>query len=407
MTTSTGRIGVSRIAAFCVAACVLAAFGIWQCAVAAGGDAHDFHLYEAGVAAMRAGEDPYAAGVIERHGAAIDLSFVYPPLATLALAPLTDLGVAGAMAAYAACLLLACALLHRTFAPRGAPWLCGLLAFAATGFALARWNFQTGNLGLAELLGFALAAVALHRGRFLAFAVLIGALALFKLLPICFGLLLLPAIRRQQVPWHAALWPAVVLLLLLGISFAIEPSLTASWWDMLAGGVAGKHTPLHEQTSGNNNPTFVLLLADLIALEPGIGSGDAAALLLAAIGLGTLARALLGVMRREDSRDVVPLLTVALLLCWPRLKPYGYGYAFVAVVVWAGRATPRQALLLLALLGAVPAVMPWMPNLPIDALQLMKRNHLAVLLLLTGTLMACTPRAARSGSDAPSGTGSF
>lgn len=372
---------------FCVLALVLAVFGVWQCVVAAGGDAPDFRILEAGAAAHRAGEDPYQASIIERYGGG-KLSYVYPPLALHGLTHLADLGFPAAAFVYALCLLAGCGLLGWVFLPRRGLWYLGLAAFAATGFAVARWNFQTGNLGLVELFLFAVACIALQRRRLLVFAATIGVLAFVKLLPICFLILLLPLVRRREAPAHALLWPLAVCAALHAASYALDPELTAGWWTMLTGSADGQHTPLHERTSGNNTPTFVLMLADLVALEPGFGLGDVTMLVLLSVASWVAWRAIRCSWRAHTVLAALPLPTIALLLAWPRLKPYGYGYAFVAVVIGAARIGPRRALWLLAGLGGLPAVMPWLPNLPIEALQLMKRNHLAVMLLAAGVVFA-------------------
>jgi hypothetical protein len=384
----------------CAFAVVLTAFGLWQCVVAARGEQPDLRVYEACIAAIAAGEDPYAPGVVQRHGGGA-LSYAYPPLSCYLLAPLVRLGREGVAFAYAACLLLAAVLLARTFRPNAPGWWCWWTAFAVTGFAAARWNFQTGNIGLLELLVFAVAVVAAHRSRLSLFAMAIAALAYLKALPITFTVLLVPLVRRRAAPWHVLAWPLLASAVLHAVSFALFPSMTASWLDMLRGGT-GQHTPLAEQTSGNNTPTFLLLLRDLACLDQGFGLGDALMFALAGVAVWVGARAACCLLRAKTVGEALPLVTIAVLLAWPRLKPYGYGYAMAAVAVGAAAGSSSRALLLLAAFGALPAVMPWLPNLPVEALQLLKRNHLAVLLLASGVAFAWPQRVpAPAGSPAP------
>ena len=373
---------------YCLLALALALFGLYAGFVAAAAEHADYRVYEAAVAAQRAGENPYLAASIERHGGGTNLSHVYPPLMTAVLVPLVAIGFPGAVAVYLLCLAIATVWLGRQFAPRTLCWWLGLAAFATTGFAVARWNLQTGNLGLLELVVFAMACVAVHRRQVALFALLVGWLGFCKILPLSLGVLLVPLVRRREAPVHALLWPLLAFAALHGLSYALFPVESGSWVQMLTGGAEGQHTPLHERTSGNNNPTFGLLLLDLWGLEVGGGLAKGVCGMLLAAGGWVVVRAAQRTWRAARVVDALPLLVVATLLCWPRLKPYGYGYAWVAVVVGAATGSARRAILLLGLCGALPALLPWAPNLPHEALQLLKRNHLAVLLLGAGLVLA-------------------
>ncbi len=285
----------------------------------------DFKVYLLAARAALAGLNPYDLdALVAIAGKPVAMPFVYPPIALVPFMAMTPLSPELAAMSWMAikCVTLVGLILvwSRWIVPKA-----GVLAMAIV--AIFGWNaaaladLRSGNAALIEcaLLWAAFACFIAERRA--AFASLIVAASIFKLMPAAYLLLLLAPTTRHRPEPVRLMWSVAACIALIAVPFAIGP---AAGWEGFGANIPSAHA------LGESNPSAYALAAT-VAGWFGAG-GDALktaatviwvayCMVLAAVSW----RYLCGSWRAKEPRRLVVIAVVLDLLIAPR--PMSYGFA--------------------------------------------------------------------------------
>ncbi len=316
----------------------------------------DFAVYCGAVRAAEAGHNPYLVSELRPYTGS-DLSFVYPPSSLWLFKVLCRLGNRGYLLWWSAALVPIFALMAA--GESGANrWLWGGLLLS--GFIAVYFNYFTGNVGLLELLPFALAYQALRRHRYRASAVWLALSAYFKGVPLLFGATY--AFLNRSWREKARLWLILggSFALLLLASYAASPNLWDTYRHALTGSLGTQHSPLRE-SGGVTNPALPFLVADALRLI-GITCPRQAFIVYAALSLWIVSEGVFFIRRhRQDFELAFSVGVLGLLLVLPHLKPYSFTFALLPVYTLARRQGMRGRVQYLLIVSLIPLLLYLLP----------------------------------------------
>ena len=285
----------------------------------------DFKVYLLAARAAMAGLNPYDMNALAAiAGKPVAMPFVYPPIALVPFIAMTPLSPEVAAMCWMAvkCAVLVAMIIawSRWIVPKA-----GVLAMALV--AVFGWNasaladLRSGNVALIEcaLLWAAFACFIAERRA--AFASLIVAAAIFKMMPAAYLLLLLAPTTRHRPEPARLMWAVAACVALIAVPLVIGPG---AGWEGFGANIPSAHA------LGESNPSAYALAATL-AGWCGVG-GDALKPAATAIWLAycmVLVAAswqyLSESWRAKDARRLVVIAVVLDLLIAPR--PMSYGFA--------------------------------------------------------------------------------
>jgi Glycosyltransferase family 87 len=311
--------------------------------------------------AFLGGRSPYGA----IPGQPSYLHYVYPPITAAVFAPLAHFNVAATKLIWLAAKMLAfwatVRLWMRVLNVRVSIVPPIFLFTFAFGSALIV-DFTAGNIVVFEQLILWLAFSSLLARRPMVFAVLVAAVAQFKLMPLFFLGLLLVIEERPQ--WR----PFTVGVVVFGALLMSNAALSTSQ----VGDFITSMTVLSGETRGWNDPSMLGVMQDLVAQLRGVGLPVPE--LVKYVLYGAVALVILGFTfrwwQRERERgdvDRVKIILVSLVvyaLVMPRMKDYSY-VALLPVAWYALSQTVTMAVPVLVVAALVPRPLPqlnlWMP----------------------------------------------
>ena len=320
--------------------CIFIAVHLWR---HAGDYQNDLKVYLAAAKAFERGLNPYEArNLLPFTGGKVVNPYHYPAAALILFQPLAHLGGASATKIFLALKLAALAaliLLWRFFFFRGRVgpffyFLC-LLGFNGTIYI----DLCAGNISIFEQLALWAGFAFLLRRRFIPFAALVIAVALFKITPVAF--LGLPLLFDGRAAWRRCAIAGGVFVALLALATVLTPFGSGFW------NLSGEQMPLGH---GVLAPSTMALAHDFCGA---VSTGAAVALPVwtpQALYLAAVAAILFfswRAWRRGSARDPRATLMLACLvyaLLLPRFKDYNYILllppAYYALVRLARRGVP-------------------------------------------------------------------
>ncbi|NQT39415.1 MAG: DUF2029 domain-containing protein [Planctomycetes bacterium] len=302
----------------------------------------DFKIYYHAATVHAAGSNPYDAPAAD-----VDLHYVYPPLSLYVFRPFTLLQPS---TAYHVFLALKCAaalvllwIWQRYFLreDRGPIfWLFALLAFhSAVGCDLV-----AGNISIFEQLALWTAFACFLDDRPLPFCGLIVAVALFKITPIVFLVLLPLSTIRRRWAWLGG--SLAIFVAVLAVQYMATPQLLADFWR--------NASALDER--GAINPATLAAVRDVterLALPSATAWAAWIVLVTGVAATSWLAWRKLRTEKFADQRQLLLFLTcLSLVLVMPRMKNYSYILLIVpSYYVIARTASIRLQILLFVLVA--------------------------------------------------------
>jgi hypothetical protein len=281
----------------------------------------DFRVFRGGVQAIDHMQNPYILKnlnlYIERSN---PLPFAYPPH-TLYFFWILDLFlVFQNIGIYYALLVVLMILSGYLIAKmdQKPPYLF-LVTLMLTGFMGTYWNFQTGNKDIFFLFLFAVIFTLLMKEKYGESSIVMGLMGAVSLITGPFVALYF-FIKR---PWfdrmfYIALSGAVVAIL-FAADYFINPVYLRSYIDFLFGG----RSPLHD-TGGYFTPTPYQIFGDLLQGIPVVGQLLTAIVWCIYIGLVMYLAWNYSVKNSKTMVLVYSLMTIAVFLLLPRIKPYDF-----------------------------------------------------------------------------------
>ncbi len=321
----------------------------------------DFETYYYAGTAFRAGLNPYDLGALSSvAGRAIELPYIYPPVALILFLPLSYLSIGAASLVWLSikCLLAGYLLWiwSKEFLPSVAPDV--LLIVALLGFDLALlWDLRTGNVALLEQALLWSGFLAFVRGRLVVSAILIALASVFKIYPILFlALLLSPSTGHDRA---IAIGVGIATLLAL-IAVPIVP--LESWLHALLSSLGQDRPP----------PTIDPSALSVLRWVSSLGGQSPAAERIApwlyvgfVLVLLFLSRETLRRCFRSSTLDRVMVAVLLWFLLSPRVMIYAYSSAVVPALWVLHRTIPALRLRIAAgLLLLFPGVMRLLPGHP-------------------------------------------
>jgi hypothetical protein len=314
----------------------------------------DYRVYCVAAEAFSQGKNPYFVANTEPFSGE-KYSFVYPP------SSLPLFGLFRAMGGdstyrilWPLLALLVSLIVLRLDERKDALFLTTLVI---SGFMVGFWNMRSGNIGYLEMLFLSLVFLALTRGSYYVAAILLNAVAWLKAIPIVFGALFV----FIKDTWRKKVLVLVVLcgcfLLIQGSSAFFYPELWPTYIKAITGGIEGQHNPLKE-TGEDANPTAFLFFRDINSQLVGPDSQAYLVVFIAFI-------IFIGIV----FLDVVPRLRggfiptfsfgiLALLLAFPRLKPYSFTAALIPIYLLAKDLDFKKKTYILLSVSVVPLCGP-------------------------------------------------
>ncbi len=317
----------------------------------------DFAVYCGAVQAADAGHNPYLVAELRPYSGN-NLSFVYPPSSLWLFKLLCLLGPRGYYFWWIAALLLSYLLIAAPASPADR-WLWGGLLLS--GFITTYYNFFTGNIGLLELIPFALLYRSLRRRRDESSALWLAVSAYFKGVPLLFGTLY--AFLRR--PWRERLrlWGVLggSFALLLALSYVSYPALWGSYLQSLSGSLGTQHSPWRD-IGGVTKPALPFLVADALRLV-GITCPRQALIVYLALALWIVSEGIAFARRRtaQDFELTFSAGVLGLLLILPILRPYSFTFALLPVYTLSRRYGMRGRVLMLGLVSLLPLLLYLLP----------------------------------------------
>lgn len=319
----------------------------------------DLKAYCGAIEAIQAGLDPYYIENVERFSG--NTLIIAYPVATLLFISPACIAPRVTYPVLMTALLIVVWFMVRRLWPED-PVLLAVLLF--TGFGAFHANLLTGNLGVMELAGFAMAMICVHRKRYFAAGIWLGLIVAAKLLPAAFAAVLVATVLRED-GWRSARHLVAGSLLgfasLHGISLLISVRYEYSMVQVLLGNIPepGKFTPMREWAANWTTPALPLVIKDVVkALEwPWLVAFAGYAIL--ALGCGCL---FFKMWHREFDRWTLfayGVLFACILL--PRFKPYTFVYALLPLYYLLHRQQIGAQAAVLAVAGAIPVLAYYNP----------------------------------------------
>lgn len=279
----------------------------------------DSGLYCNAGEAIRKGLDPY---ILEQMSRISDMgwTFVYPAATAFLFRPLCYQEKILFPVFYMILMLVVFAL----FRPRRLDDSLYFLAILTAGFLGFHWNFKTGNIGVVELFLLAFFIWFFRRSSFTAMGVCLGAMSVFKILPLLYAPIVLLTDKGQERKNQKAFFLAT------GATFAginilsliLLPGLFPSYVRQVLGFIPGQESPIREYIYADpTNPTFFMAVRSwAIKIVGGYGTW----IILVGLLLYLFYRMFQDVSRWRISEPVKVLSFGILLvsLSMPRFKPY-------------------------------------------------------------------------------------
>jgi hypothetical protein len=301
----------------------------------------DLRVYCDARSAYNAGLDPYIVDNLRKVGNPHSLGYAYPLAHAWLFVPLCAnphlLGpVFGGI-----CLLIT----YLIVAPPAGLRLY-LLVLLLGGAAAATWNVATGNIGLIEMLLFALATQLFERHHRLSSAVILGVMASFKLVPLA---LVLPFAWVAATADSRPRTRAGASLLLVATTACVAAILVSAILDwnefsqylrQVTGSLPSQHSPVHETIFSAATPTPVLLLLPLSMQGTEISTRVLFGISAVLVPLLFLAAARTGKRFSLGHLELLSLMTIAVFISLPRVKPYSFSLVMISLY-YLSRDAPR------------------------------------------------------------------
>lgn len=234
-------------------------------------------------------------------------------------------------------------------------WLYGL-ALCATGLYSFGWTLKTGNFSIGEFFLFSLSALMLLKKQYRLACFLLGLTASMKIFPALYFpvfLILIPG-KKQKIT--SLLWGLAGFALPFILSTLLHPELMPWFFKQLLGLIPGQHSAIGEKGS-IYNPSFAFMILSLFRIQLA-GSTEllisfGILLLLAPLAFLLIRKTLPGlVQERPELALGLGIITITLLM--PRIKPYGFLPALLAIYLITRNQDDWQRAGFLLILSIIP-----------------------------------------------------
>jgi hypothetical protein len=319
----------------------------------------DYRVYCGAAKAFDAGKDPYVVDNIQPYSD-VFFSFAYPPITLVLFKAACVMKSAKAYYLIWTVLLLAIVLIvNRAIKDPDALFLLTLIL---TGFVTIFWSFYTGNAALVEAFVFSIGYYFVLKKRYQLGAMFVTLSSIFKILPIVFAVLLLLIHGDWKKKLKVGGVAAATFILMHGASLLLFPGISKTYYSSILGNVPNQHTPITE-TGGLTNPAPMLFVSDLS--EKIFGPNNVAFFVLYSIVIlcvGVLFFNFARINRGKSDDDfgkVFSLGIIAIYLILPRLKPYSFAPALLAIGFLANRYRYSGKMIVSGIISLLPIILYW------------------------------------------------
>jgi hypothetical protein len=279
----------------------------------------DYRVYAGAVQALNHMQNPYVLENIAQYVGG-NLPFTYPPHTLYFFWILNLFFVFENIYVYSALLcglLIVSGYLITTMDQK--PRYLFLITLLLTCFMGAVWNFGTGNKDILFLFLFTLIFVLLFKEKYWQSSIVMGLTGAISLItgPFVALYLFVRSPLRNRL-FYIFLSGGVVALLFV-VSYFVNPTFFGSYIDTLKGGMS----PLYD-SGGYNTPTPYLMFGDLLKEINVTGLLPLAIVSCIYIGVVLYVAWNYSVQHREDMIKVYSVVTIAVFMLLPRIKPYDF-----------------------------------------------------------------------------------
>lgn len=343
----------------------------------------DSQIYYGAVKAWENGNNPYLLENIKQYSAG-PFTFVYPPI-SIPFFKILHFGNPRVTYYLIWTIALVCTIAIIARADKKSD-LFLLTVLLVTGFLATYWNYLTGNVGLIELLLFAMVFYGIIKEKYLISAVFLPLTAVLKIAPLLYATLFvyLKSDRVKIIKILATIFTLFVLI--SGLSYVLHPNISSTYYLSITGHFDQQHSPLYE-TGGVTNPSSLTLIRAF--LERLLPNYMGLSILLYVLFIAVIIVMFYIFLSRGDRNflEIFSIGVLAIMLILPRLKPFSFVFALLPLYFLTKNLDYKHKTLLILLASALPLVfyfsgdswrLFWSPNLLVSGLW----NYNQLLLLI-------------------------
>ncbi len=314
------------------------------------GSGWDFNIYLSALKVWVSGGNPYLVQSIQ-HYDQTELTFVYPPITLIFFKILFFSQNKIIYYIYWISALLLTFFIVKKTDNNFQPLL--FMTLLITGFTATIWNFITGNIGLLELLIFALAIFYLvQKNSYYIPAILITLIGFVKIIPIFLTCLFLltPQTNKEKLKVISTI--LILFCSLSVVSWLLFPNLTIYYYLSITGGLS-QYTPIAE-SGGISNPSSLFLFENIsnLFIKNNLYFSLVLFVAYATFILSIFLRYIKKVYR--DFLEIFCVGTLAIFLIVPQMKPYTFTLAIIPVYFLIKNHDIRKRLVSLLIISFLP-----------------------------------------------------